>query len=415
MATSFRIELVDLSGGKPAPTPPIPPTPPPGPALNQPPLNAAQLQSLNRQFPGMSAQIQQMAGLPPAPAAPLNQPPAAPSANVPPSALMTQAQFNRLPSAQPVGTALKAPPTFAEQMSSAALMGGAPGAANAALAAAGPIGMAIAAAKAEVDKKIAEMKETARAMLIGVPQQGAAAARDLAGNRNLEGLLKGADAAGQALGKIPVVGEPLAFGFKMMTSHVRDFVGVVDSFVERGNQLKGFSGDLTGANAMKDVRNLLADIKEAQVLGTELAQLTDAQSRFETELRDDLLPIKKEIIPMLTNLIEAVIPWLPVMEEGVLDGVAVLEMIGKIVNNIAEGDLKNAGKWLADLPAHLLEIHKRVMEQQHLQHHNPAEEISAQVQFQLMRQNQVAARQPFDPTSGAGGARLDIPAFRPRP
>src|SRR5579872_5798879 len=60
MAAAFRIELVDTTpAGKPAPAPPAPAG---GPAA----LNAAQIRDLNRQFPGMAAEIQKLAGLTPA-------------------------------------------------------------------------------------------------------------------------------------------------------------------------------------------------------------------------------------------------------------------------------------------------------------------------------------------------------------
>ncbi len=109
--------------------------------------------------------------------------------------------------------------------------------------------------------------------------------------------------------KTPMVGE--AFGVVADTGMRlgKTFSGLVDAFVERGRQISGFSGETASSFATSDVRQMMADIKEAQNLGANFARLNDAQTDLSIMLRDFLLPIKDAIIGRLANVLEKIERW----------------------------------------------------------------------------------------------------------
>ena len=98
----------------------------------------------------------------------------------------------------------------------------------------------------------------------------------------------------------------------------------VAAFVARGRELSGYSGQLAGATAQADVRSMVADIREAQELGPQLAAMIDNQSKLETSFRELLLPIKEWLLGFLNEGINFTLKALPDVLEllnGILQGV----------------------------------------------------------------------------------------------
>jgi hypothetical protein len=112
-------------------------------------------------------------------------------------------------------------------------------------------------------------------------------------------LNKSIDAAGDSLKKVPIVGDALASGLGALVQPIRSFADVAEAFVTRGRELAQYSGPLSQAGAMADVRSIMADIREANELGPDIARLTDEQSKLWTDLRADFEPVKKIIIEYL--------------------------------------------------------------------------------------------------------------------
>lgn len=125
----------------------------------------------------------------------------------------------------------------------------------------------------------------------------------LAANDNVGALAHAADGAASMLGKIPVVGGALEGSIKGLTAAFTAVNDAAASFVARGKELSKYDANLAGANAMANVENLLADIKEAQTLGPALGRLTSEYTRFQNELRELLLPIKEILISSLTEIL----------------------------------------------------------------------------------------------------------------
>jgi hypothetical protein len=95
------------------------------------------------------------------------------------------------------------------------------------------------------------------------------------------------------------------------------------AFLDRGRQIQGFSPEIAVANAMADVRSLMLDIREAQTLGSSLARLAEAQSQFQAEFREAVLPLKKFLIEVLTDILNVASNTVGVVKTG-FDAVSVL-------------------------------------------------------------------------------------------
>lgn len=128
----------------------------------------------------------------------------------------------------------------------------------------------------------------------------------IADNQNWAAMLKHVDDTAEMFGQIPIVGGVVEAQMKATIAPLKAFTTSVEAFVKRAREIEGFSGPLAVAGAMADVRDLLADIKEAQELGPDLARLVDAQSRASTELREILLPMKRMIVEDLANTLRAI-------------------------------------------------------------------------------------------------------------
>lgn len=180
------------------------------------------------------------------------------------------------------------------------LMGlGEGGSAGGMLGSAGPIGAAIMLAKEAADK-IAGVMDFARK---GVEMFGTAVA-DAAGNRYMGTFNRAIDAASSGLEQVPIIGKVWSSELQLAVAPVRSFTEVVDAFVTRGKELSGYSGDLASAEATSDVNRLMADIKEAQTLGPDMARLIESQTRFELAFRDLVEPIKKWLLEKLAGIME---------------------------------------------------------------------------------------------------------------
>jgi hypothetical protein len=118
----------------------------------------------------------------------------------------------------------------------------------------------------------------------------------LASNDNtgvLKGMTEGMANFASMLGP---EGQVVSVTLKTLNAAFESAERVVGSFVERGKQLSSYSPELALANATADVREIMADMREAQELGPSLARLTDETSKLNIQFREALLPIKRALI-----------------------------------------------------------------------------------------------------------------------
>ncbi len=115
-----------------------------------------------------------------------------------------------------------------------------------------------------------------------------------------------------ALKEIPVVGHLLAGAFSGVTANVRFFSDTVSAFNDRARQLAPLSGVLSVSQAHNEVRDILADIREAHILGPGMAGLSTETNELWHDIREMILPLKAVIIEGLTEVVKTtrdIIEW----------------------------------------------------------------------------------------------------------
>ncbi|HZU37925.1 MAG TPA: hypothetical protein VFA18_18530 [Gemmataceae bacterium] len=211
--------------------------------------------------------------------------------------------------------------------------------------AAGAVGAVAAAGVAALEA----VAMTAHALRPVVHEAGAITS-EMAGNRNVEAITRGVDDFARVIEKTGLVGQAFGEVLQLGTESVRTFTGVVDAFVHRGTELAQYSGELSAAGARADVRSIQADIRESQELGPDLARLTDEQSRFYTELRELLLPIKKFLVEELADIMHWVVDELRSWEPTIIAIIVTLETGFQAMVAALHFDFDKVGKLWEGLP-----------------------------------------------------------------
>jgi hypothetical protein len=214
---------------------------------------------------------------------------------------------------------------------------------------AGPIGAVFLVADLAAKELAGQIKDvTASMQFLGDE------AKLLAGNDHLGMFNLAVDSTAKMLEKIPISGQIYAAALEAATAPIRIFAEVSEAFVQRGRQIQQYSGELSGAFAISDVRSMMADIREAQDTGPDLARLVDAQSRVSDEFKRILEPLKEFIIGHLADMMEVaadalkeVGPTLAVMQAALLKA---FDGIGKILADVAHLNFDDAAKHAAALP-----------------------------------------------------------------
>jgi hypothetical protein len=148
---------------------------------------------------------------------------------------------------------------------------------------------------------------------------------DLAGNNHLGIFTKAVGGAAEMLDKIPIVGQVYAAYLRTAGAVVETFTGVVQAFVDRGAVLSKYSGDVAGARSRSEVREIMGDIREAQMLGADTGRLTDSWSEIQELVREILLPLKGAVLRRLTDAVDkgahflaAIAPFVETGVEGLI-------------------------------------------------------------------------------------------------
>lgn len=207
------------------------------------------------------------------------------------------------------------------------------------MAAAGPIGAAVALAEV-ASRKMAGTVDGVRESLEGFGKQ----AQMLARNEHMAMFTTATEGAAKALEEIPIAGKVWAAELRLATAPVRVFGDTVNAFVDRAREISQYNGQLAGATAMADVRRLMADIKEANEVGPEMARLVDSQARFEVALRDLLLPIKEVIVGVLANALEKIAGTMEGISAKSEAMVAVMTGILEVINLVKNFNPKAAAE-----------------------------------------------------------------------
>ena len=111
------------------------------------------------------------------------------------------------------------------------------------------------------------------------------------------------DTFAEQLEKAGNEGKAIAGMLRLAASSVTAFTAVTNAFVERGKELAGYSGPLAAAGARASIREIQADIREAEKLGPGLAEMTDKQNTVWMQMREWLLPWKEAHINMWNKVL----------------------------------------------------------------------------------------------------------------
>jgi hypothetical protein len=139
--------------------------------------------------------------------------------------------------------------------------------------------------------------------------------------------------------KVPLVGEQMALLAGTAGSVVGAFHDVVTSFIDRGRELSQFSGQLGASYAIGDVKQILADIREANKLESGLSRMNDAWVELTLMLREILLPLKQAIVEKIADILERIVQKVKDNEDTLVRMTVLLENMPSIIKGILTGGL----------------------------------------------------------------------------
>jgi hypothetical protein len=177
------------------------------------------------------------------------------------------------------------------------------------------------------------------------------AGQNMAANKYGELLGQGAQTASVALMALGPAGMAAGAALSVVASGAKAFLAVVQSFIERGKQLEQYSGELSAASARSEVRERLADIREAQEIGPEITRLVDAQLQFDTDMREIWLPIKKAIVDVLGAVMEELADVMRDMKPILIGLSAVIAELIKVAADAMNLHIPTAVERLGQIPA----------------------------------------------------------------
>ncbi len=206
---------------------------------------------------------------------------------------------------------------------------------------AGPIGMAIIAFEG-----IGKAGEMVAGLIRGIGDAGASIVRNDPGT-----IMKGA-AQGMIrwLDEIPIVGRAVTALPKVFLAVGDAANSLKEAFLQSAQKLSQYSGALSAAEAMAEVRHVLADLEEAQRIGPRLSRVVELQSQTEVEFQKAMVPLKEELLELLIPVMEATLTMAKMLHE-VTDGVhGGVDFLSILANGVVPGlgILREALKWIKD-------------------------------------------------------------------
>lgn len=165
----------------------------------------------------------------------------------------------------------------------------------------------------------------------GAVRSGAGAMAGLSGNDYRATMNQVAEGVIDTARKIPVVGEALAGTLNLITAPARALVDVFKGMADRGKELADYDPRIAMAQAMAEIETTFADIREAQAMGEEYAQVIKLENEFKIMWREAILPIKKMLVEWAVENGEAIKATLVSVAEVLKVILTVLQAIGKAI------------------------------------------------------------------------------------
>lgn len=167
------------------------------------------------------------------------------------------------------------------------------------MAAAGAVLPLVAAAADQTAKSLRNMK--ANVDMVGDSLV------TFAGNERA-GLSQLAEGAGKAFAapaeSLPIIGDVFKAQNELTSAITKLPEKLTSAFLQQAQKISAYSGDISAANARANVREIVADIREAQSMGESYARMVDAQSRLDNTVRELLMPVKRFLVEVLASRLE---------------------------------------------------------------------------------------------------------------
>jgi hypothetical protein len=114
------------------------------------------------------------------------------------------------------------------------------------------------------------------------------------------------DGFGAAAKKVPIIGGMLEKQIGMYSQFIKSFDQITEAFRQRGEELKVYSGPIAAASANAKVERLLGDIREAQHLGNQYAQIIQEKTAAQVEFQRAFEPIKMALMTQIIPIMKTV-------------------------------------------------------------------------------------------------------------
>lgn len=172
--------------------------------------------------------------------------------------------------------------------------------------------------------------------------QGPAAAAAIEGE-----LAAGAAAAGPALAGVAAVAIPLTVALAAVVAAAMAFKMGLEQAYHDIEALEGYSGDLSSSNSMAEVRKEMAEMRRAERLGPQLAELSDVTSRGQEALYDvvtELMSAFLDYAEELRPLAEGAIIVLKIVQQNIM----VMKENTDVLVSVIANDWMNVPKEFAE-------------------------------------------------------------------
>ncbi len=164
-------------------------------------------------------------------------------------------------------------------------------------------------------------------------------ASHIAKNELYDGLTAAPRKIIAAVDSIPILGAALTAPVKPFLAIADATKQLTDAFLARAGELARYSGPIQSARAIANVRQIIADMKEANVLGQDLSRIVNAQSEISTSFQDVIMPIKEwlanELAGFLENISAVLQTYGPLMKEVASELAGYLGLIVDAVTTLA--------------------------------------------------------------------------------